>query len=95
MNRAQTLIGIFLDTVAAHQRPDLFVRRTPQGWEPLSAARARDDVERVAHALQGLGLRAGDRVALLSENRYEWPVVDLAAQSIGAILVPILSLIHI
>jgi len=89
MNRAQTLIGIFLDTVAAHQRPDLFVRRTPAGWEPLSAARARDDVERAAHALHGLGVRAGDRVALLSENRYEWPVVDLAAQSIGAILVPI------
>jgi long-chain acyl-CoA synthetase len=89
MNRAQTLIGIFLDTVAAHQRPDLFVRRTPHGWEPLSAARARDDVERAAHALHGLGVAAGDRVALLSENRYEWPVVDLAAQSIGAILVPI------
>jgi len=89
MNQAQTLIGIFLDSVETWQRPDLFVRHTGAGWENISAARARDDVERAAHGLRALGVGPGDRVALLSENRYEWPVVDLAAQSIGAILVPI------
>jgi len=47
--------------------------------------------ERVRHAalgLHGIGIVKGDRVALLSENRWEWAVTDLAALSLGAIVVP-------
>ena len=36
-----------------------------------------------------VGVQKGDRVGLLSENRYEWPVVDLAVLGLGAVLVPI------
>src|SRR5206468_6533297 len=54
-----------------------------------SAERALADVESVALALRELGVQKGDRVALLSENRYEWPVIDLAVLGLGAVLVPI------
>src|SRR5689334_33188 len=36
-----------------------------------------------------LGMRKGDRIAILSENRVEWAIADLAAQSVGVVTVPI------
>jgi long-chain acyl-CoA synthetase len=47
------------------------------------------DVEALAGELRLAGVARGDRVAQVSENRYEWIVVDLALHSIGAIHVPI------
>jgi long-chain acyl-CoA synthetase len=86
---ARTLIGIFLDTVAKHRKPDLFVRRNARGWESISAERALHDVESLALGLRELGIGPGDRVAILSENRYEWPISDLAILGLGAVSVPI------
>jgi len=38
---------------------------------------------------QGLGVEPGDRVALLSENRWEWAVADFAVLAMGAVDVPL------
>src|SRR5262252_7718334 len=84
-----TLIGIFLDTITQRPRSDQFLRKTPRGWESLSSQRVRADVEALALALREQGIVKGDRVALLSENRYEWPQIDLATMALGAITVPI------
>ena len=89
-----TLIRIFLDSVAQHRKPALFMRRLPDTagrgrWESLSAERARADAESLALGLAALGVRRGDRVALLSENRYEWAITDLATLGQGAVTVPI------
>src|SRR5262245_61907509 len=86
---ADTLIGIFLDTVSSYRNPHQFMRKTARGWESISAERAFSDVESLGLALRELGVNRGDRVALLSENRYEWPVVDLAVLGLGAVTVPI------
>ena len=86
---ADTLIGLFLETVAAQHKPAQFMRKGPQGWESISADRALSDVESLAMGLRELGVAKGDRVALLSENRYEWPIVDLAVLGLGAVTVPI------
>ena len=43
----------------------------------------------LATALAGWGVRKGDRVALLSENRWEWPVTDFAVLALGAVDVPL------
>ena len=91
---AKTLIRIFLDTVAQQPRPALFMRRVGDiagkgRWESLSSERARTDVESLALGLAGLGVRRGDKVALLSENRYEWAITDLATLGQGAVTVPI------
>ena len=85
---ADTLIRIFLGTVSAHRRPDQFMRRTEAGWEAIGAERALADVESLALALRELGVERGERVALLSENRYEWAVTDLAVLGLGAVTVP-------
>jgi long-chain acyl-CoA synthetase len=47
------------------------------------------DVQSLAMALSSLGVAKGDAVALLSHNRFEWAVADLAILSLGAINVPI------
>jgi long-chain acyl-CoA synthetase len=86
---ADTLIGVFLEAVSTYRRPDQFMRRTARDWEAISAERALGDVEALALALRELGVERGDRVALLSETRYEWAVTDLAILGIGAVTVPI------
>jgi long-chain acyl-CoA synthetase len=55
-----------------------------QTWRQLAT-----DVWRMIAHLDRLGIGAGDRVVLWSDNRYEWIVVDLAIQSLGAIHVPL------
>ena len=57
-----------------YRKPAMFMRKTAGGWEPISVrpgARRRREPRRSRCA--DLGIRAGDRVAILSENRYEWP----------------------
>ena len=46
-------------------------------------------VRALAAALAGWGVGKGDRVALLSENRWEWPVTDFAVLALGAVDVPL------
>ena len=48
-----------------------------------------DKVETMAYGLNSLGMKRGDKIAILSENRPEWPITDLASLVIGAIDVPI------
>jgi long-chain acyl-CoA synthetase len=47
------------------------------------------DVQSVAAMLRAMGVQPGDRVAQVSENRYEWILVDLALHQLGAVHVPI------
>jgi long-chain acyl-CoA synthetase len=86
---ADTLCGIFLETVDRHRKPVQFIRRNAVGWENVSADHALADVESLALGLREMGVQPGDRVALLSENRYEWPITDLAVLGLGAVMVPI------
>ncbi|HUI30813.1 MAG TPA: long-chain fatty acid--CoA ligase [Candidatus Acidoferrales bacterium] len=48
-----------------------------------------EKVELFAHGLKAVGIKRGDRISILSENRPEWPITDLASLSLGAIDVPI------
>ena len=58
-----------------------------KAWTDISADQLIDDVEAFAGYLHSVGVGPGDRVALLSENRPEWAVTDLAAQMLGAVTV--------
>jgi long-chain acyl-CoA synthetase len=60
-------------------------------YEPTTYAELEREVRRFGLGLIGLGVEHGDRVALLSENRPEWAITDLAALSIGAVNVPMYS----
>jgi long-chain acyl-CoA synthetase len=58
-------------------------------WRPVSAREFGQRVARTARALSAWGIRGGDRIAILSENRPEWPIADLASLLLGAVTVPL------
>ena len=58
-------------------------------WVSVSFKEAVDRAERVAGGLASLGVKKGDKVAIMSENRLEWALSDYAILSLGAITVPI------
>jgi long-chain acyl-CoA synthetase len=58
-------------------------------WQPLSSDQIYQRVRALAQAFQSWGAKAGDRIALIAENRWEWAVTDFAVLAIGAIDVPI------
>src|ERR1700733_11053029 len=60
-------------------------------WLPISSSELRRNVAGTARALQELGVRKGDRVAILSENRPEWTIADFAILLLGAVTVPVYS----
>ncbi len=68
-------------------RPFLWAKRD-KAFESISYGEVADSVRRLARGLVKLGVKAGDRVVIVSENRPEWAVADLAVMAIGAISVP-------
>jgi long-chain acyl-CoA synthetase len=84
-----TIISLFAERLeqAADQAAIQF--RSGGAWRTLRWSDVADDVRRTAAVLAGLGVRAGDRVAQFSPNRYEWIMADLAIQAARAVHVPI------
>ncbi|MCX7736973.1 MAG: long-chain fatty acid--CoA ligase [Candidatus Kapabacteria bacterium] len=56
---------------------------------PVTHQELREKVECFALGLLNLGIKKGDRIGIVSENRIEWAIVDLAIACIGAVDVPI------
>jgi long-chain acyl-CoA synthetase len=67
----------------------LFKRKV--NWNPISSRDLYRYVLGTARALRSWGIVAGDRVAILSENRPEWVVADFATMLLGAASVPIFT----
>ena len=57
-------------------------------YQAIGWAAAARDVRRLALGLRSLGIGRGERVGLVSENRPEWVIADLAIMSAGAVTVP-------
>src|SRR5262245_23092185 len=68
-------------------KPFLWAKRD-KVYRPLSWSEAASRVVALARGLRALGLERGDRVALVSENRPEWVIADLAIIAAGGITVP-------
>ncbi|MDR1336938.1 MAG: AMP-binding protein, partial [Tannerella sp.] len=70
------------------KNPFLWEKKTVR-FEPLTYEEARRQVHRTAAGLMQLGVRAGDRVALLSEGRSDWVTAELGILHAGAVNVPL------
>jgi len=82
------LVAMFLDRAEFFgDRPFLWAKRG-SAWHSQSWREAADQVCLLAEALRGLGLDPGDRVVLVSENRPEWCIADLAIMAAGLVTVP-------
>jgi long-chain acyl-CoA synthetase len=83
-----TLNDIFFAAVERnHDRMMLY--RSAGKWLPITSSEFGQSVARTARALRAWGMRPGDRVAILSENRPEWPIADMACLLLGAVTVPL------
>jgi long-chain acyl-CoA synthetase len=69
----------------------IMLHRQAGEWLPISSQEFGRNVARTARVLQKWGIRRGDRVGILSENRPEWPVADIASLLLGAVTVPLYS----
>jgi long-chain acyl-CoA synthetase len=84
----QTLAELFL-VAAGHDKPECLLHKVAGAYRPISTAELVSRVQRLARALQGLGVARGERVALMAENGPHWPTVDFASLCMGAVLVPV------
>jgi long-chain acyl-CoA synthetase len=78
-----------LHSADQYPKPDAFKFKRSGQWIDVSTGEFLLRVEEVYFALRELGVRAGDRVAILSENRLEWAITDYASLCLGAATVPI------
>jgi long-chain acyl-CoA synthetase len=85
---ARTLLDYFNHAVSTG-KPDLLVSKVNGTWTPVPAAEFGRRTRAFGIGLTTLGLDHDDRVAILSENRPEWPMTDFGTLGIGAITVPI------
>jgi long-chain acyl-CoA synthetase len=85
---AKTLLDYFR-FAAGSGKAELLVSKTDEAWTPLSATDFGERTQGLALGLALLGVDRDDRVAILSENRPEWPMADFATLSLGALSVPI------
>jgi long-chain acyl-CoA synthetase len=89
MFNLETLVDV-VALVAASKRERAVLWQDESGnWQPLSSAQLLARVYTLANAFRSWGIVKGDRIALLAENRWEWPVVDFATLVLGAVDVPI------
>ncbi|MBU2019836.1 MAG: long-chain fatty acid--CoA ligase [Bacteroidetes bacterium] len=67
----------------------MFVTKVEGHWQKLSTNTFVQLAEANARGLVGMGVQPGDKIGLISTNRYEWNVLDIAIQMAGAIGVPL------
>lgn len=67
----------------------MFSTKRAGEWDKLSTSSFLDQVNSTSKGLVALGVKPGDRVGIVSSNRFEWNVSDIAIQQVGGIVVPI------
>jgi long-chain acyl-CoA synthetase len=84
-----TLNDLFFRIAAASNPRAVLWQDDFNQWQPISSDQIYQRVRALATAFLRMGAKKGDRIALVSENRWEWAVTDFAALAIGAADVPI------
>jgi long-chain acyl-CoA synthetase len=65
-----------------------FSRKEEGVWKTYSSKEVQDIIDELSMGFLAQGIQAGEKVAIISENRPEWNFIDLACQQIGVISVP-------
>ena len=88
-NIPQTIPHFCFESWRRHNKTDALSHKVKDVWENFSGLAVIERIKRIALGLADLGVKAGDRVAIISENRPEWSLTDLAILSLRAVNVPI------
>jgi long-chain acyl-CoA synthetase len=85
----RTLIGLIADVTAGPDRPMLAQRDAAGIWAVTGSHALRERVRSTAMGLRQAGVGRGDRVAIMSPNRVDWIVANLAILHAGGVVVPL------
>lgn len=88
-NIPQTIPHFCLESFRLNNKADALSYKMGEIWKHLSGAEVIEKIKRIALGLSDLGVKAGDKIAIISENRPEWSLTDLAILSLRAVNVPI------
>lgn len=86
--RWQSLTAMFFDQATKMASKPLLYAKSGGAWRSRNWTETAEEVSKLAKALEALGVVAGDRVVIISENRPEWLIADFAIMAVGAITVP-------
>lgn len=86
---AETLAQVLLDTLKNYPKPDFMLYKKEGRYVPISTEEFGRRIRYFCLGLREMGLTKGDKIIILSENRPEWVMADLANLCLGAITVPI------
>ncbi|HEY0458038.1 MAG TPA: long-chain fatty acid--CoA ligase [Pyrinomonadaceae bacterium] len=85
----QTLAELFRQAFKKHNRADALNYKSAGKWHKISSAEMRERTENIALGLYALGLRKGDKAAILAANSPDWTLTDAGCQFAGIIDVPV------
>lgn len=85
----KTLPRLFRETAKTYPEVTFQMSRLSEGvWDSVSYKDAFEIIKKIAGGLLSIGIKRGDHIGLISDNRKEWQQVDLGLLSIGAIDIP-------
>ena len=83
-----SLAAMFFERAAEMDEKPMLWAKCEGRYQPTSWAEAARQVSQLSRGLRALGVEPGERVVLVSENRPEWPIADIAVMAAGAVTVP-------
>ncbi|NDW09136.1 long-chain fatty acid--CoA ligase [Dysgonomonas sp. 520] len=85
----KTIINLFNESVEKYKDKSFLWEKTADQFSPLTYGQTKQKVYQLASGLLSLGIKKGDKVALLSEGRNDWIITELAILHLGAVNVPL------
>ena len=82
------LVTLFFTRAAENGNKPFLTAKRDGAWTSISWSEAARQVAALAGGLKAIGLKPGDRVMLVSENRPEWCIADLGIMAAGCVTVP-------
>jgi len=85
----KTISDFYYYQLANKPKKDAFTQKENGKWHSLSSDEFITRAKKLSAGLIQIGIKTGDRVAIISNNRTEWHLADLALQQLGVVTVPI------
>lgn len=89
MNEVRRLFDVPAYQLNNFPNASMFVSKISGVWVPMTTEEFVALTNQISKGLVALGVSVGERVALVSPNRVEWNILDIAIQQVGAIVVPV------
>lgn len=89
MNEVRRLFDVPTYQLKNFPSTSMFVTKTEGVWIPMTTEEFVAHTNQISKGLVELGVSVGERVALVSPNRVEWNMMDIAIQQVGAVVVPV------